>query len=758
MASKLLFPVQSDWARVATLCVALLVTASVHASPANCDGEMTEDQRFQAELCSAHAGCRFVFGIADTCTKVKSFLSKLGLGGRGSATKVTDDRVSYALAETGVPPFGISSCLFDFDRTKCKEYLSGGPKQPSAKDQADEIVKRLNSKVFNTTVWDAGLGLAKEGLLMCDDATNEAKMRDAVRAKERCALAEGNIRACLSAKEGHDKLRTKLQNLIANGGLGADAAGYRSLANIPYPECPTTLPSSGKTPKVALADYLKFWDTSEEKSEEAQSAEKENKANGVIARCDAKRRDISDALDNNELDRTSGLIDQFKAACSRENQTYADLTRLYKQRLAEARAVQETTALPRRGGSSGAEMFQQAINQAEQEEKNRPAREAGERAAKAAAVMAEARQTPEDRLRKNYDQRITAAREQCTASKESCDSGCTGVAVVGLLTMFASKGAGADEASAQIQQCSNRCDGAKSSCDEQVSSLEQEKSQAIADARNPPRPTASSSGIAQAPVGSLQGICVAAITEAMEADTRKTETTNQTLRKREDFRAQTPQPRSFFEGKVKEFHSVQCGQPIDLLLRQYPQNIASDIKQLNEERSQRAHEWQNMYITEKQNNLAMTKLAQCAAQARAAACGSTPASAQSGDSGVNRLLPAPAHGAAAVCEGEINQAVRAQQERINIGERSRITRSQYEDTRKGQFFRPCDAGLQRGIADSEAEISMYASNIEKNRTLYRDNTDLLRYSMNENAAHMAGAKVVLCTLRAKVAACGSSSP
>ena len=171
---------------------------------------------------------------------------------------------------------------------------------------------------------------------------------------------------------------------------------------------------------------------------------------------------------------------------------------------AEAPPTEHDTAsvpLPRRGGSSGAEMFQQAITQAEQDESDRPAREARERAAKAAAVTAEARQTPEDRLRKNYDQRITAAQEQCAASKKSCDSGCTGVAVVGLLTMFASKGAGADEASAQIQQCSNRCDGAKSSCDQQVSSLEQEKSQAIADARNPQGSTASSSGVTQAPSG-----------------------------------------------------------------------------------------------------------------------------------------------------------------------------------------------------------------------------------------------------------------
>lgn len=133
--------------------------------------------------------------------------------------------------------------------------------------------------------------------------------------------------------------------------------------------------------------------------------------------------------------------------------------------------------------------------------------------------------------------------------------------------------------------------------------------------------------------------CAAAIAEAMEAETRKVETSNQTLRKREDFRPLTPQPRSFFEGTVKQLLSAQCGGQ-DIGLRQYPINIASETKLLNEERSRRAHEWQNMYITQRESSIAMTKLAQCAVQAKAAACGSTPASAQSGDSGVNRPAPA----------------------------------------------------------------------------------------------------------------------
>lgn len=355
MASIFSFSLRSDSARVAALCIALLASVPGHANPANCDDDMTEDQRFQAELCSAHAGCRFVFGIADTCAKVKSFLSKLGLGGKGSATKVTDDRVSYALAETGVPPSGISSCLFDFDRAKCKEYLSGGPKQPSAKDQADEIVEQLKSKVYNLTVWDSGLGLAKEGLRMCDDATNAANVRDAVRAKERCALAEGNIRACLLTKEGHEALRVRLQSLIDNGGLGADAAGYRNLANTRYPECPTTLPSSGKMPKSALADYLKWWDTPEEaKSKQADTAE------GV-----------------------------------------------------------GTAALPSRGANSGSAIFQNSINQAEQAEKIRQAQEERERTRLSDNRGNVAKQDAQEKARQQESQNILDQIDQYTAGLQA---------------------------------------------------------------------------------------------------------------------------------------------------------------------------------------------------------------------------------------------------------------------------------------------------------------------------------------------------
>lgn len=59
----------------------------------------------------------------------------------------------------------------------------------------------------------------------------------------------------------------------------------------------------------------------------------------------------------------------------------------------ECEDAEAPTALPRRGGSSGAEMFQQAINQAEQEERERPIREARERA-RLAAEAERARAAP----------------------------------------------------------------------------------------------------------------------------------------------------------------------------------------------------------------------------------------------------------------------------------------------------------------------------------------------------------------------------
>lgn len=388
--------------------VGCLSGGAAYANPANCDDDMTEDQRWTADLCSAHAGCRLVFGIMDSCIKAKSFLSRFGTAGSRRASSLTDDEVGDVLVASGVPRSGLSSCLFSFDRAKCLEFLSGGPKPPSAKEKADALAEQLNSGVYNTTRENSALGLNRQALRMCEEATSEKNTRDAVRARERCALAEKGVQNCMSRKQSHDELRVQLQGLIGDGSLGADAARYSALATTAYPECPTTLPGSGKTPQAALAEYLKFWDT--------PAADVEPKGE---------------------------------------------------------------VALPRRGGNSGGDRFRQAITQADQEERERPSREARERAERDRIAAAEASLTPQQRLARSFDERISAARQQCAASESSCNTGCLGIGAVGLISLFSRNSAGASAASDQVQQCSSRCDQEKSACDQQVVALEQEKLQAM---------------------------------------------------------------------------------------------------------------------------------------------------------------------------------------------------------------------------------------------------------------------------------------
>lgn len=65
--------------------------------------------------------------------------------------------------------------------------------------------------------------------------------------------------------------------------------------------------------------------------------------------------------------------------------------------------------------------------------------------------------------------RTLTASEQCAASAQSCNSGCVGVAALGFLSLLTRNSAAANEASNQTQLCSNRCDEAKNSCEQQAS-------------------------------------------------------------------------------------------------------------------------------------------------------------------------------------------------------------------------------------------------------------------------------------------------
>lgn len=65
--------------------------------------------------------------------------------------------------------------------------------------------------------------------------------------------------------------------------------------------------------------------------------------------------------------------------------------------------------------------------------------------------------------------RALTAGEQCAASDQTCRTACMGVAALGILSLFTRNNAAASEAGNQTQLCSNRCDEARNSCEQQAS-------------------------------------------------------------------------------------------------------------------------------------------------------------------------------------------------------------------------------------------------------------------------------------------------
>lgn len=219
-----------------------------------------------------------------------------------------------------------------------------------------------------------------------------------------------------------------------------------------------------------------------------------------------------------EADRKKAEEDSGKKKQEQENKLAEEKNQAEGKKLAESDAARSNTtppageiALPRRGGGASTALLQSSIDNAIQEERDRPAREAREREERAREAAAEAKLTPAERLARSFDQRISAARQQCAASERSCNSGCLGVAAVGIFSALAGNSAGVGAASEQTQQCSNRCDQAKSDCEQQVAALEREKSQAINGLSQNPLALGNASGGGVRASGSQSGAQPAAL-------------------------------------------------------------------------------------------------------------------------------------------------------------------------------------------------------------------------------------------------------
>jgi hypothetical protein len=363
-----------------------LSPATAGANPANCDPDMTEDQRFQKELCAAHLGCRLVMAIQDTCVGVKSFVAGLGLGPRGSGGPVTDARIEQALAALGVPPPGLPDCTVRFDRSKCRQYLGleSAPTTPSASRESltpQNELRQLSSKLLEEeTMAKAGSGpyhTAKSNLEGCVWAKDQSD-RDQV-----CARAQQAVDQCNGFRDGWYARKAKMLADARTMGIEKE---FFAMPRVELPPCPYTLPNSWLTPAQALAEWNKGGDSNDIH----------------IARCDGMRRSLSEALDSDNREKATAVVTAFEVDCGKFRQVYAEVAAGARARIASmnnsasensTKPAGEEAPLPRRAPSSLTGMLQGAINQAEvtvrqRELEERQRQEAAERQRAAEAQQA----------------------------------------------------------------------------------------------------------------------------------------------------------------------------------------------------------------------------------------------------------------------------------------------------------------------------------------------------------------------------------
>ncbi len=378
--------ITEDFLKKLNFCSIMLVLTLLVTNPAvaieGCPNP-TPDQRFQMELCAAHAGCALTMGIADACisltSKIKAYLAN---------KKPELDPGEYKTDRDA--PLGPSE-------------LEQARKDNELYQQNRRIEERQSSEDFSQiTVRDRSI---------------------TTRIGQYCGTPMDQ--SCQNAVSEVESLKARADAFNAN-------ASFVSLRGRIVLECP------GRAAPYAKI-HADYWDEKNKKADEERTRNREAE--------EARQKKLADENAKKELaDPDAGAI-----------------------------------ALPRRGGGSSA-LFQQAIKQTEQDESVAQAKKL---ATVAKVTPEESLSTPEESLSKSYDQKIATAQAQCAATNSSCEAGCLGVvAMGGLLSIFsgsrAGRSAGLRETDKQTRLCSNRCTEAKSSCDEQVSALEQEKTNSIA--------------------------------------------------------------------------------------------------------------------------------------------------------------------------------------------------------------------------------------------------------------------------------------
>ena len=282
--------------RMSTLrCISALVLlwasgVSASAGPANCVGELNDEQKVKSGFCASWGPCAWIMSIQDTCTQSKSWLSNLGAVSRPE--DITLERMEDAARGMSVVEMraeedengpALVHCLpFFRDKAKCRQYIGIDPipvkVAPTPKPRDPDLLRRQRMLALYKEEDRARLRLggpwweADAALAACGQSRAQSG-RAAT-----CARAQTQVDACVSARADwtrrKDALLAEVDQLTP--GLGAAATPGLSplrglgpqanstqmwndtvhgLRSMEIAACPATLPSTSLTPAQALSSW-----------------------------------------------------------------------------------------------------------------------------------------------------------------------------------------------------------------------------------------------------------------------------------------------------------------------------------------------------------------------------------------------------------------------------------------------------------------------------------------------------------------------
>jgi len=215
------------------------------ASMAQCRAELPAAAAAKLKQCEAHAGCRTVVRVIDSCPALQTFMQLLANNG----SRVDDSVLRRTLIEAGVPATGLASCTTDFNRALCRNFLSledasgetaSGPTRTA---QFEAALRRLVEQQERARVPADAHRQAEIKLEACGLARpgpeRDGPCREAIQAVQACEL-------------GRQEWAQRREVLLVDAQRLGLTAAQQNLRTLDMPPCPQTLPGSTLTPQQAL--------------------------------------------------------------------------------------------------------------------------------------------------------------------------------------------------------------------------------------------------------------------------------------------------------------------------------------------------------------------------------------------------------------------------------------------------------------------------------------------------------------------------